>query len=161
MSDDRRAYAGPADEEPNDFTLLVISGPGIAPYSARGLVQTYEPISASSHLERAVNGKMLDLSAPQMRLYKSKISCTDQNTPALSGIWPGTIINVLCVGEMSFPTAQPELQERPAVDGSLRVVGDYTFYRPIMDFIFTNHNVTGEEYQRAYAWAFDWEEWGG
>lgn len=144
--------------EPNDFTLLVISGPGVAPYSARGLVQTYDPIAASVHLERAVNGELVDLSAPQMRKYRSKISCNDHNTPALSGVWPGTIINVECVTEMSFKSDRPGDQEREAVVGSVRTEGGHTFYRPLMTFRFLGFSVSGQEYQKDVAWSFELEE---
>lgn len=144
--------------EPNDFTLLVISGPGIAPYSARGLSQTYDPIAAAAHIERAVNGEAVDLSAPQMRKYRSKISCNDHNTPALNGIWPGTILEVQCVQEMSFKTDRPGDQEREAVPGSVRTEGEYTFYRPIMTMMFIGHSVTGQEFARDVAWSFELEE---
>ncbi len=142
----------------NDFTLLVMSGPGVSPYSARGLTQTYEPIQASAHLERDVNGNLLDFSAPQMRKYKSKISCTDQNEPALCGVWPGTIVTVECVKEMSFLTSTPEMQERPAVAGSVRTEGDHTFYRPQMTFVFMNHSSSYEEFHHVITWTFEFEE---
>jgi hypothetical protein len=144
--------------EQNDFTLLVISGPGIAPYSARGLVQTYEPIQASQHIEESVNGNLVVLSPKQFRKYRTKISCTDQNTPALSGVWPGDVVDMECVEEMSFLTAQPERQERTAVDGSVRIVGDYTYYRPILRVMFLGFSISGEEYQRAIAWSMEFTE---
>ncbi len=144
--------------ETNDFTLLVVSGPGVAPYSARGLQQTYDPINEAVHLERMVNGELEDFSAPQFRKYRSKVSCTDHNTPALSGVWPGTIVEVECVQEMSFKTDQPGDQEREAVIGSVRVEGDYTFYRPKMTFRFRGFSVSGQEYLHEVAWSFDLEE---
>ena len=144
----------------NNFTLLVISDNEPAPYSARGLTQTYEPIAASQHLERSVNGRMINLSASQMKLYKTKISCTDQNVPALSGVWPGDIVTLQCVEEMSFPTISPELQERDAVEGSMRIVGSYTFYRPILQVMFMGHSTSGEEYSRNVAWSMEFEEVG-
>lgn len=144
--------------EPNDFTLLTITGPGIAPYSARGLTQSYEPISAMSHQERAVNGELVDLSAPQMKKYRSKISCTDHNTPALSGVWPGTVLDIGCVAEMSFKTDRPGDQERIAVVGSVRTQGDYTFYRPVLTVMFLGFSTNEQEYQRDVAWSFEVEE---
>ena len=144
--------------EPNDLTVLTITGPGIAPYSARGLTQSYEPISASIHLERDVDGGMIDFSAPQFRKYRSKISCTDQNTPALNGIWPGTVLTMECAQEMSFKSDRPEDQEREAVEGSVRTEGGYTFYRPIMTVIFLGWSATGAEYTHDVAWSFDVEE---
>ena len=144
--------------ESNDFTILVISGAGLSPYSARGLTQTYEPISASIHLERAVDGSLLDFSAPQMRKYKSKISCVDQNVPALCGVWPGTTVTVDCVEEMSFLTSNPSSQERTAVDGSVRTEGDYTFFRPQMTFKFMGYSSSYEEFHHVTSWSFEFEE---
>ena len=147
--------------EPNDFTLLVMTGDnisGVSPYSARGLTQTYDPISASAHLERAVDGSLLDLSAPQMRKYRSKISCVDQNVPALCGIWPGTLVTVECVKEMSFLTSRPDLQERPAVDGSVRTEGLFTFFRPLMTFRFIGYTSSYEEFRHTTSWSFEFEE---
>lgn len=142
----------------NDFTLLVLSGRGLAPYSARGLTQTFDPISAATHLERAVNGELVDLSAPQFRKYRSKVSCTDVNTPALGGVWPGTIVDVECAAEMSFKTDRPGDQEREAVIGSVRIEGDYTFYRPKMTFVFVGFSTSEQEYHRDVAWSFELEE---
>lgn len=144
--------------EINDFTLLVITGPGIPPYSARGLSQTLDPISASIHLERAVNGELIDLSAPQMRKYGSKISCTDHNTPAIGGLWPGMVVTVDCVAELSFPTASPGLQERTAVPGSVRTEGDFTFYRPRLTMVVTAYNANTQEYQHDVNWSLSLEE---
>jgi hypothetical protein len=142
----------------NDLTLLVISGMGIAPYSARGLSQTLDPIGASQHIERDVNGEAVDLSIPEMRKYRSRISCTDINTPAIAGIWPGTVVTVECVEELPFPTAHPEMQERPEVSGSMRVEGDHTFYRPILTMIFMGFSTSREEFHRQVAWSFELEE---
>ena len=44
-----------------DTTELVISGIDIAPYSARGLTQTLEPIRQSQQLRRTVNGVLIDI----------------------------------------------------------------------------------------------------
>lgn len=143
--------------EPNDLTLLILST-GLAPYSARGLSQTLDPIAASVHLERAVDGTLIDLSAPQMRKYRSKITCTDQNTPAMDGLWPGMQVTVSCVAEMSFPTASPGLQGRTAVAGSVRTEGDFTFYRPILTMVFMGFNTTNREFEHDTAWSIDLEE---
>lgn len=142
----------------NDLTLLVISGMGVSPYSARGLSQTLDPIEAAKQIERDVNGELVDLSIPAMRKYRSRISCTDINTPAVAGIWPGSVVTVECVHELSFLTSNPSAQERPEVPGSIRVEGDHTFYRPILIMMFMGFSTSGEEFQRQVAWSFELEE---
>jgi hypothetical protein len=142
----------------NNFTLLNITPPGIPPYSARGLTQTLEPIAASSKLERTVNGGLINLSPIQMRKFRSKISCTDQNTPAIGGLWPGMVVTVDCVQELSFLTASPGLQERDAITGSVRIEGDFTFYRPRLTMMVIDFQTSIEEYGRAIPWSFDLEE---
>jgi hypothetical protein len=144
--------------EPNDLTLLVITGPGIAPYSARGLVQSYDPISASQHIEESVNGNLVVLSPKQFRKYRTKITCTDHNTPALSGVWPGDVVDMECAEPMSFRTDHPQMQERDAVDGSVFIVGDYTFYRPILRVMFLGFNTSGHEFLREVSWSMDFSE---
>lgn len=143
--------------EINDFTLLFFFEIGVAPYSARGLHQTLEPIAASIHLERAVNGELIDLSIPTMRKFKSKISCTDQNVPALNGVWPGMVLTVECVQELSFLTGIG-VQERTAVVNSVRTEGLYTFYRPVLTMVVTGFSTGTNEYQHDVVWSLDLEE---
>ncbi len=139
-------------------TILVLSGIGIPLYSARGLTQTLDPIPASIHLERAVDGSLLDFSIPEMRKYMSKINCSDQEVPAIGGIWTGAIVSVDCVPELAFPTALPWMQERTAVEGSTRTDGDFTFYRPRLTMKVTGFNVLKNEYGAIVAWTLDLEE---
>lgn len=139
-------------------TLLVITGMGVPPYSARGLTQTFQPIENSGHLERSVNGPFIDFSNPAFKKYASKITCTDQDAPALSGIWIGALVTVQCVFEFSFLTANPSAQERPAVPGSTRTEGDFTFYRPQLEMVVMNFNASGEEYEALIRWELDLEE---
>ena len=126
-------------------TLLVISGPGIPLYAARGLTQTLDPIDASVNTARTVNGTLIDLSPHQMRKYTSTISCTDVDAPALDGIWPGMALTVDCVAELGYPTASGTPQ-RPVVPGSERVVGGYTYYRPRLEMLVTKYSVSVDEY---------------
>jgi|ERR1700687_511856 len=139
-------------------TILIISGPGLSPYSARGLTQTFEPIPASIHLERDVNGNLVDLSIPAMRKYKSKVTCTDVNAPSFGGVWPGLVVTVDCVFELSYPTTTPSLKDRTDVPGSSRVDGDHTFYRPRLTMVVVNFNDSDEEYAENNGWELDLEE---
>ena len=74
-------------------TLLVLSGNGVAPYSARGLTETLAPIAATVVPMRTVNGDLINMAPPQMQKYALTLSCTDVNPPALSGVWPGVCLS--------------------------------------------------------------------
>jgi hypothetical protein len=141
-------------------TLLVISGGNgdiIAAYSARGLTQTLDPIGAASVMARTVNGALLDLSPAQMRKYKSQITCTDLEAPALDAVWPGMVVTVDCVAELGFLTAGGAAQ-RPVVPGSERVAGAWSFYRPRLDMRVTEYTVSRDEYGHMSEWSLSLEE---
>ena len=141
----------------SDDTLLTLSGVGIAPFSARGLTQTLEPIDASAQLRRTVNGALVDLSYGPFRKYKSTISCQDQEPPAVDGIWPGQVVEVGCVAELSFPTAGSG-PARLAVDDSEHTEGEFTFYRPTLTMRITGFSVSRDEYGAAVSWQLQLEE---
>lgn len=141
----------------NGGTLLVISGNGVPTFASRGLTQTLDPIAASSVLSRTVNGSLIDLSPPQMRKYKSTISCTDINGPAFDGVWPGDVVTVDCVAELAYLTISGA-PARPVVTGSERLVGDYTYYRPQLVMRIVNYTTSTNEYGAAVAWQLDLEE---
>jgi hypothetical protein len=105
-------------------TLLVISGMGFSPYAARGLTQTLVPIEQAKQLRRTASGKLVDVSVAQFRKYRSTISCTDQRAPAIDGIWPGMVVTVSCVAELSHPPSGAP--SRPVVAGSIREEEGYT-----------------------------------
>jgi hypothetical protein len=141
----------------SDDTLLVLSGIGVPDYSARGLTQTLEPIEASASLRRTVSGALVDLSHAQFRKYKSTISCQDQEPPAFDGVWPGHVVTVDCVAELSFLTSGGS-PARPVVSGSMRTDGDFVFYRPQLDMLVTGFSVSRDEYDAAVQWHLDLEE---
>jgi hypothetical protein len=141
-------------------TLLVITGTTgalIAAYSARGLSQTLDPIDAASVTARTVNGALIDLSPTQFRKFKSQVSCTDVEGPALDGIWPGMVVSVDCVAELGYPTSSGT-PAREIVPGSERVNATWTYYRPRLTMLVTNTSVSLDEYGRAVQWTLDLEE---
>jgi hypothetical protein len=143
-------------------TLLVLSGPGVAPYSARGLTQTLTPIGAAANNRRSINGDLLDLSQPQFRKYASSISCADQLAPALDGVWPGMTLTVDCVAELSYKTSGGS-PSRPIVDvasseEATRTEGAYTYYRPRLTMKVMAHNQQEDEYGRVVQWSLELEE---
>lgn len=139
-------------------TLLVLSGMGVPPWSARGLTQSLTPIAASASLRRTVNGALVDLAATQFRKYASTIQCTDQQAPALEGIWPGTELVVDCVAELCYPTLGVSSAGPDREVVSSRVEGDFTFYRPRLTMRVVNFSAEQDEYGATNAWRLDLEE---
>jgi hypothetical protein len=138
-------------------SILRMTGVGVTPYSARGLTQTLQPIDASKSMKRAIDGAMVDISAPQFRKFASTISGSDQRTPALDGIWPGREVEVECISELSYVTAESTAQRLP-VDGSERVEGIYTFYRPVLTMMVMDYSTSTDEYGATVNWTLALEE---
>jgi hypothetical protein len=137
-------------------TLLVLTGLGLPPFSARGLSQTLELIEASASLRRTINGELQDLSLPQFRKYRSTISCADQRTPATDGVFPGAEVTVDCVFELSYPVGGSP--QRIVVPGSERTEGDFVFYRPRLVMRVTEYSVSQDEYGATAQWSLTLEE---
>lgn len=137
-------------------TLLRLVAMGVPFYSARGLLQTLTPISAASDLRRTINGELDDLSNEQFRKYATKITCTDQRTPALDGIWTGQHITVWCVQELAYPESGSP--QRPEVSGSSRTEEGFVFYRPILEMRVTDFSDQTDEYGADVIWELDLEE---
>jgi len=147
----------------DNLTELRIDPIGVPPYSARNITQTLEPIDGAAQLARTVNGTLVDLADGTYRKYKSNISCTDQQSPALSGIWPGMVLTVDCVVELAYLTATgaPEREvagttEEPAT----RTEGEWTFYRPRLTMIVVGYRSSFTEWDADLAWSLDIEEQG-
>lgn len=139
-------------------TLLVLYGMGQPLYSSRNLTQTFTMIAAAKKFARTVNGSMMDLSYEEFRLFATDITCTDVEAPSLDGIYVGMMIEVDCAFELSYPTGgQPS---RWVVDGSERVEGDYTFYRPRLGCVVIDYDFSFAEYQADYTWKLSLEESG-
>ncbi|MFO1147811.1 MAG: hypothetical protein U1E62_05475 [Alsobacter sp.] len=102
-------------------------GPGVQPYSARGLSHTYEMIPAAGVVRRTINGTLRDRSVEQFRLFKTTIAGTDVMAPAFEGIYPGVILTVECGFWLSYPTGGGS-PSRPVVDSYTYEA--FTFYRP-------------------------------
>ncbi|MGR3593108.1 MAG: hypothetical protein ACU0B9_07335 [Limimaricola soesokkakensis] len=134
---------------------LIIAGVGLPPASVRGVTQTLQPIAATQQMVRTVNGALRDLSAPQFRKFASQVRCSDQDPPALNGVWPGAIVTVDCIAELSFLTASG-VPERPMVDS--RVEGAWTIYRPRLTMMVVSFDIDRDEWQAAVGWSLDLEE---
>jgi hypothetical protein len=140
-----------------DTTLLVLAEIDIPPYSARGISQTLTPVSGAGNLRRTVNGALVDLSASQFRKYQSAITCSDQDSPALDGVWPGMSLTVDCVTELCYKTAGGS-PSRTVVSGSSRVEGDFTFFRPRLTMRVVDYRVATDEWGAEIGWSLDLSE---
>jgi hypothetical protein len=143
-----------------DPSTLLFFTSGIPPFSARGLTQTLEPIAQAVKLQRDVNGGLHNLAAPQFTKYKSVISGSDHDTGAFSDVFPGQIIYVSCIQELGFLTsAGAGADRRPAVEGSERVSGDYSFYRPELIMMVTaGPTASWDEWAGVNTWSIELEE---
>jgi hypothetical protein len=141
---------------PAEGTLLILSGIGVPLFSWRGLTQTLTPIQAAVNLRRDINGTLFDLSRQQFQKYASKITVTDVNAPAFDGIWPGMQVTVHCVCELGYPTGG--VPGRPVVPGSDYVVGNFTYYRPILVMRVMNDPQQIAEWPGDYQTELDLEE---
>ena len=135
-------------------TLLVLSGIGIPEWSTRNATQTLTLMPSAGAVRQTVNGRMIDIGAPQFKKYASTIVGRDLRPPALDAIFPGSLVTVDCVVELSYETltAGPN---RTIVPGSSRVEGDFTFYRPRLNMMVVNHQVGLEEWSAFYNWTID------
>jgi hypothetical protein len=139
-------------------TILTMEGLGVPPYSARGLSQTLEPIDISKQTRRTINGSLKDLSVSQFHKYKSTITGKDVDPPAVSGRWPGQIVQVECIAELCYRTADGPAPERAAVAGSTRVEGDFTFYRPVLSMRVLSFQWNTDEWTAEVSWSMELEE---
>lgn len=147
------AYPGP----PSDGqTFLSISVMGVPLYSARGLTQTLEPISAAANMRRSINGILIDVAHDQFRKYKSKITCTDMRTPAIDGIWPGMTVVVDCAAFLSYPSSGSP--QRTVVAGSEFTEGSFVFYRPRLTMLVTAFTDQFAEWPGEVEWELELEE---
>ena len=141
----------------SESTLLKISGVGMSPYAARGLTQTLNPIDQSKDLRRTINGELIDFAVEQFRKYASVINGKDQEPPGLSGIWPGREVEVECIAELNYVTSSG-VAERPAVAGSERAAGPYTYYRPVLRMSVVDFQQSVDEWDAQVSWSLTLEE---
>jgi hypothetical protein len=137
-------------------TILTLEGMGIPRYSARGLSQTLEPIDAAAHIERTVNGELIDFGYDPFKKYKTSISGSDQRPPAVDGVWPGKIITVDCIPELAAMASLPPV--RPVVEGSERTEEGFMFYRPRLVMMVMQFSTDTDEWGATVGWTLQAEE---
>jgi hypothetical protein len=145
-------------------TVLTINGVGLPSAAARGIRQTLQPIDGATSLRRTVNAELIDVSDSMFRKYRSTITGDDQVPPALDGVWPGMTVTVGCAVELvvegsgtTTSTTEPEYG-RPAVAGSVRHEGGYTYYRPELTMLVVDFNVDHDEWGAQTGWTLALEE---
>jgi len=124
----------------SDITLFDIVEIGVPPYSARGITESFAPIQGAGQLFRDINGTLQDLGATQFRKVQLTVTCTDMDSPALDGVWPGMTLTIECQTEMSYRSSTGGTPAHSVVSGSSRTGllaaddggGDdgFTYYRP-------------------------------
>jgi hypothetical protein len=140
---------------PNAYTLLTLTGIGVAPYATRGLRMTLEPLSQAGNFVRNINGGFVDLTDPIFKLYRVTISCTDQRAPPFGGLWPGQLVTLQSPVELGQMTLT---SDRTAVSGSTNVEESVTYFRPQLSCIVLSFSQDAEEYASAYSWQLVLEE---
>jgi len=78
----------------SDVTDLVITGVTIPECAARGMVEEIGLIAQAAQVKRTVNGTLVDLSDPNFRKRKWRISGSDMSFPDFSSAWPGMSVSV-------------------------------------------------------------------
>ena len=146
-------------------TLLVLSGVGIPPYSARGLTETLAPIGAATQLRRTVNASLKDVSDPIFQKFAVSISGNDIDPPAMDMVWPGRQLVVDCITELSRAastdentTEEPGEFGRPVVPGSITVEEGFVFYRPRLTMRVAGWTANSQEWQSITTWTLTLEE---
>jgi hypothetical protein len=148
-------------------TVLVLTGVGVPPYSARGLRMSLQPISSSQNLRRTVNGGLVDLSESAFRKYAATITGSDIDPPAIESVWPGLSVTVHSIVELSCeaPTEMPTEEEatdlgleREPVPGSIREADGFIFYRPVLHMRVVGFEVNRDEWGNTHSWTMQLEE---
>lgn len=137
---------------PTAFRALIQFSPiGTPPFSIRDATQQLEPIQQAGVIRYDVNGVPMDLTPRQFKKYRMTVDCEDMTSPAIDDILVGQVLIVDCAVELNFIT-EGGAPSRPVVDGSMRVEGLRTFYRPQLTVMVTNHTVSAREFQASVNW---------
>ena len=141
-------------------TLLVISGVDLPPWSCFGIEQSLVPLAQQVQAVRTVNGNLLNLAGDQFNgKYASEISCSDRTrVPALDGVYLGQVVTVDCVIELAYLDGSGATPTKDVVPGSSRTEGDYVFYRPRLEMMIIDHQVSFNEAGVEVGWSLTLEE---
>jgi hypothetical protein len=149
---------------PPSGTLLVITplsgaeNPQLTPYSSRNLTQTWNLIGGGEKtwVKRDVNAILRSVADTRFRKYKSTVTCSDGQTPALDNAWIGVECEVACAFEFSYPVGG--FPNRPEVSGSQRIDSGFVFYRPLLLMMILDIKDGFKEWGALHDWQIDLEE---
>jgi hypothetical protein len=135
-------------------TILTMSdGADVMPfYSARGMKQTLDPIGASNVQRTTVNAQRVNLALSKFKKYQSVISASDVRPPMREDIWPGRIVTVGCAYLLFYATSGGSAARTP-VSGSQFIEGNFTFYRPTINFMIGAPQGNFEEWEAGMSWS--------
>jgi len=169
-----------------DETVLKFGDIALPTGSSRFISQTLQPID-NGDVRRTVNGNLRDMTRDENRKFEGQLSSTDQATPALAGVWKGSIHIVECVKKFRdnlSPAAAAVTLIRDPVVGSVfgyvadpcekvlpDTVGgvgnrditfpqdvDYIEYRPILTMMVLANSINEDEAAAEEGWQIDLEE---
>lgn len=143
--------------------ILEFGGSGqdaLPPYSSRVATQTLDPIAGGGEITRDVNGEVIDLVAPQFRLLKSTISCTDRQPLAVNGVWRGMLCICHCIAKRSYRTLGGSPDREVRSDVAAVVQGDFTIYRPKLTMVVFDYRASFDDWGALVSWQLDLEEKG-
>jgi hypothetical protein len=89
------------------YTLISIDAIDFTDYAVRGISMTLTPIDQAKNVARDCLGQLADISLAQFRQHKVTITCTDNDAPELTGIWPGQDITITCLPRMDSTSDAP------------------------------------------------------
>lgn len=135
---------------PTEKTLLILNGIGVPLYSSRGLTQTLSLIDAAKQIRRTINMELVDISMPGSKKYQSEISCSDFAPPAFDSVFPGTLVTVDCVVELSYPVGGTP--GRTVVPGSDVTEGNFIRYRPRLSMMVVDLEIEEPEWTAGVSW---------
>ncbi|TCO69006.1 hypothetical protein [Rhodovulum euryhalinum] len=69
--------------------------------AGRGLSMSQSAIAAAQKIRRDIYATAHNLSDPAFQKYAVEIYCTDQDLPALGGVWPGDVITIHSIQSIS------------------------------------------------------------
>ncbi|MEB3702087.1 hypothetical protein Bealeia1_01167 [Candidatus Bealeia paramacronuclearis] len=166
-----------------ELTLEILgSHKGFPPFSARGCVQTLEPIP-QGELHRTVNGDLVLVGGYRETKYRSKITCKDKQGIALGGVIIGAPVRVGCIQRLVESVEAKKdkyLLKYNPVEGSIYFISEsgmriqleggreialsldhgvgYLSYRPTIEMRITSYKLETDEWGMTVGWALDCEE---
>jgi hypothetical protein len=166
-----------------DLTLEFVSvGNSLPPFSGRECTQTLMPIPHGA-LRRTINGNLVWVGNKGHRKFQSLISCKDKASPALSGMWKGSLLKVGCIQSLTqiVPQRIEQIQlEREALSLHLyessgkfwlaekaedrwieipsAFPGGFITYRPLLLMVVNNYQLETDEWGLEVGWSLELEE---